>query len=577
MNEKVVQNNSQVKFKKTEDEEHHRISSISNKTKSVTAYNNSLKSITLNVNVVCATCGKSNASPTQAWLLHRRLSHLNDNINLLSKKDIVNGLPKLKYVKDQLCSSCELGKAKRSTFKTQTIASSKGRLNLVHMDLCGPMRIESINGKKYILVIVDDYSRYTWTHFPRSKDETPKVLKDFLKMIQQKLQAQIMTTLARATNTKTYVHNSTKLKTHDHNNELSSSTLVPNVSTPANTDAPSLQELDLLFSPLYDEFFTAGNTSVSKPSFLFDNSQQQDTQPTTNVQPTTEPITPTTTVHAEENNDNQAEDARFEPYEFINPLCTPVQELAESSSRNEEGIDFVESFAPVTRLEAVRIFVAYAAHKSFPIYQIDVKTDFLNGPLKEEVCVAQPDGFVNPDHPEKVYSLWKARYGLKQAPRAWGNEILVMASDPPLLTMYLYQSGHVRFRNTQKYGTDKYDSIGTPMATKPKLDADLSGTFVDQKRDRSMIGSLMYLASSRLDIVQANIRVILFSIHSDEGNPSRVNIKQALRLIPAELDSSPHAHAQATKTYYEHQDSRIKKAQELKTKTSGNSDFQDLP
>ncbi|GJX58139.1 retrovirus-related pol polyprotein from transposon TNT 1-94 [Tanacetum coccineum] len=134
------------------------------------------------------------ASPTQAWLWHRKLFHLNfDTINLLSKNDIVNGLPKLKYVKDQLCSSCELGKANRSTFKTKTVPSSKGRLNLLHMDLCGPMRIESINGKKYILVIVDDYSRYTWTHFLRSKDETPEVLKDILKMIQQNLQAQVIT------------------------------------------------------------------------------------------------------------------------------------------------------------------------------------------------------------------------------------------------------------------------------------------------------------------------------------------------------------------------------------------------
>ncbi|GJS53175.1 retrovirus-related pol polyprotein from transposon TNT 1-94 [Tanacetum coccineum] len=90
----------------------------------------------------------------------------------------------------------------------------------------------------------------------------------------------------------------------------------------------------------------------------------------------------------------------------------------------EEGIDFEESFAPVARLEAVRIFVAYAAHKSFPIYQMDVKTAFLNGPLKEEVYVAQPDGFVDPDHPEKVYRLRKALYGLKQAPRAWYDALL---------------------------------------------------------------------------------------------------------------------------------------------------------
>ncbi|GJW53962.1 retrovirus-related pol polyprotein from transposon TNT 1-94 [Tanacetum coccineum] len=83
----------------------------------------------------------------------------------------------------------------------------------------------------------------------------------------------------------------------------------------------------------------------------------------------------------------------------------------------------IESFAPVARLEAVRIFVAHAAHKSFPIYQMDVKTAFLNGPLKEEVYVAQPEGFVDPDHPEKVYLLRKALYGLKQAPRAWYDEL----------------------------------------------------------------------------------------------------------------------------------------------------------
>nr|GEU64163.1 retrovirus-related Pol polyprotein from transposon TNT 1-94 [Tanacetum cinerariifolium] len=91
----------------------------------------------------------------------------------------------------------------------------------------------------------------------------------------------------------------------------------------------------------------------------------------------------------------------------------------------EEGIDFEESFALVARLEAVRIFVAYVAHKSFLIYQMEVKTTFLNGPLKEEVYVAQPDGFIDPNYPEKVYRLRKALYGLKQAPRA-------LTSDSPI-------------------------------------------------------------------------------------------------------------------------------------------------
>nr|GEY99888.1 copia protein [Tanacetum cinerariifolium] len=149
----------------------------------------------------------------------------------------------------------------------------------------------------------------------------------------------------------------------------------------------------------------------------------------------------------------------------------------------EEGIDFEESFTPVARLEAVRIFIAYAAHKSFPIFQMDVRTAFLNGPLKEEVYVAQPDGFVDHDHPEKVYRLRKALYGLKQALRAWYDE----------LSKFLTLKGFT-----------KGQSIGTPMAMKPNLDADLSGNPVDQTDYRSKIGSLMYLTSSKPDIVQAN-------------------------------------------------------------------------
>nr|GFC80937.1 putative RNA-directed DNA polymerase [Tanacetum cinerariifolium] len=98
---------------------------------------------------------------------------------------------------------------------------------------------------------------------------------------------------------------------------------------------------------------------------------------------------------------------RLDVWELVDrPLCTI------------EGVDFKESFAPVARLEAVRLFIAYAAHKSFTIYQMDVKTAFLYGPLKEEVYVNQPDGFVDPYHPDKVYRLKKVLYGLKQAPRA---------------------------------------------------------------------------------------------------------------------------------------------------------------
>ncbi|GKA18744.1 retrovirus-related pol polyprotein from transposon TNT 1-94 [Tanacetum coccineum] len=180
--------------------------------------------------------------------------------------------------------------------------------------------------------------------------------------------------------------------------------------------------------------------------------------------------------------------------------------------KNEEGIDFKESFAPFARLEAVRIFVAYAAHKSFPIYQMDVKTAFLNGPLKEEVYVAQPDGLVDPDHPEKVYDLRKVLYGLKKAPRVWYDELSkFLMSKGFIKGLQIHQSPRGVFIHQTKYtleilkkhGMEKGQSIGTPMAMKPKLDADLSGKLVDQTDYRSKIGSLMYLTSSRPDIVQA--------------------------------------------------------------------------
>ncbi|GKF42863.1 retrovirus-related pol polyprotein from transposon TNT 1-94, partial [Tanacetum coccineum] len=98
--------------------------------------------------------------------------------------------------------------------------------------------------------------------------------------------------------------------------------------------------------------------------------------------------------------------------------------LVAKGYQEEEGIDFEESFAPVARIEAIRIFISNAASKNMTIYQMDVKTTFLNGELKEEVYVSQPEGFVDPDHPKQVHRLKKALYGLKQAPWAWYDTLL---------------------------------------------------------------------------------------------------------------------------------------------------------
>nr|GEW26075.1 hypothetical protein [Tanacetum cinerariifolium] len=118
-----------------------------------------------------------------------------------------------------------------------------------------------------------------------------------------------------------------------------------NVSPSANTRVPSQQELDLLFGPLYNEFFNAGTSSVNKSSSPTDNSKQQDTPPTMNIPSLIEPSTPTD-VNVKENNDNQAEDTQFQQDVFINPFCTPVQEVAESSSRNIDNSNMHTFYKP---------------------------------------------------------------------------------------------------------------------------------------------------------------------------------------------------------------------------------------
>nr|GEX78479.1 hypothetical protein [Tanacetum cinerariifolium] len=138
-------------------------------------------------------CLMARATPTKLWLWHQRLSHLSfDTINDLAKNDLVFGLPKFKYAKEHLCPSCEKGKSKRSSQPPKPILNSKQRLHLLHMDLCGLIRVANINGQRYVLVIVDDYSLYTWVHFLRTKDETREVIKNFLKKIFVRLQAPVI-------------------------------------------------------------------------------------------------------------------------------------------------------------------------------------------------------------------------------------------------------------------------------------------------------------------------------------------------------------------------------------------------
>ncbi|GJV27808.1 copia protein [Tanacetum coccineum] len=193
----------------------------------------------------------------------------------------------------------------------------------------------------------------------------------------------------------------------------------------------------------------------------------------------------------------------------------------------KEGIDFEESFAPVARLEAVRLFITYDAHKSFTVYQMDVKTSFLYGPLKEEVYVNQPDGFVDPYHPDQVYRLKKALYGLKQAPRAWYDE----------LSNFLVSKGFSKGSiDPTLHGMTSCDIIGTPIATK-HLDADLSGTPADQMKYCSMVGALMYLISSTPDIIHATCYCARYQAKPIEKHLTAV--KRIFRYLKDSINMGP--------------------------------------
>nr|GEW20480.1 retrovirus-related Pol polyprotein from transposon TNT 1-94 [Tanacetum cinerariifolium] len=776
-------------------------------------------------------------------------------------KNKVDGLPKFYYGKDHLCSACERGKSKKASHPSKLVPSDNFKLELLHMDSCGPMWVASINGKKYILVIVDDYSQYTWVYFLYSKDETLEIIKKFIAQAQLNYKAKVCKihtdngtefknatlkayykkldspslssiiveehgappiettsdeqtspislteadefhqedsadfdsnaqpqqngvferhnrTLVEAARTmlifsrlpkfiwaeavatacftqnrsiihtrynKTpyellpgrkpnveyfHVFGSLCYPTNDrdflgkmkpkayigvfiaHNSSDPAPTCQTMASVQISSDpAPECQamalehgslslgrncqenvshgdktgttsnELDLLFSPMFDEQLNGSSKVVSKSSAVSaadaPNQRQHLTTPLNNhttPAPTCQTPPITTPVISSNENINQAEPhAKNDEVvndEFINIFSTPVQDQGETSSRHvdssnmhtfyqrylseqrwtkdhpleqvignpsqsvrtrrqlesdaemcmfaltvsrtepkniketmansawiesmqeelhqfdrlnentvirnkshlvakgyaqKEGVDFEESFAPVARLETVRLFIAYVAHKSFTIYQMDVKTAFLsgplkeevykegidfkesfalvthledvrmfiayaadkniiifqmdvktaflNGPLKEEVYVSQPEGFIDPEFPNQVYMLKKALYGLKQVPRAsydklssfliehgftkdfskhFANlmknnfEMSMMGELKFFLGLQVHQSPRGIFINQSQYaiellkkhGLDECVSMSTPMETE-KLDADLQGTPTD--------------------------------------------------------------------------------------------------
>jgi transposase InsO family protein len=651
-------------------------------------------------------CYLAKASKEESWLWHRRLSHQNfRDLNKLVSKNLVIGLPELRLGKDTLCPACEQGKMKKSSHTSKVDTNCSNPLDMIHMDLCGPMRVPSLNGSKYILVLIDEVSRYTWLDFLKAKSEAAEVIIIFIKRIQilqdrkvKKLRSDNGTEFnntilrsfledsgishnfsaartpqqngvverknrtlieaarsmmaysdvpkylwAEAIATACYTQNRTIInkrtgKTayemincrkpnikflrifgcrcfvlNDRENlekfdkkadegifigysltkrayrvynrrtrvilestnvtfdeKVKSGNLETNLSTePGSSSHIKDTHFEDLFADLHDGVYDVPNLtkailvtnsdaepeSISIPSdgWMTESSSTPIVEPETSTETVVQDLT-LQQEQIQENTQDQHQQSSHEFIQALNPIpvttdtsvsddesVTPAVEdendavnnqeeigflptkrrwikshapsgiigspsakvQTRSATANEalyssflseiepkkaadaledhnwisamqeellefdrnkvwrliprphgksivgtkwvfrnkhdengivirnkarlvakgyfqqEGIDYDETFAPVARIEAIRIFLAYAAHKNITVYQMDVKSAFLNGILQEEVYVSQPEGFVDPLYPYHVYVLDKALYGLKQAPRAW--------------------------------------------------------------------------------------------------------------------------------------------------------------
>nr|GEX20906.1 integrase, catalytic region, zinc finger, CCHC-type, peptidase aspartic, catalytic [Tanacetum cinerariifolium] len=393
--------------------------------------------------LICLLC---KASKNKSWLWHRNLNHLNfGTINDLARKDLVRGLPRLKFEKDHLCSACQLGKSKKHTHKPKTKNTNLEVLNTLHMDLCGSIRVQTINGKKYILVIVDDYSREDLGKLQPTADTGIFVgyapsRKGY--RIYNKRTRRIMETIHVQFDELTEPMDPVHLGTGPAPNFLTpgqiSSGLVPNPIHATLYAPPTNKELEILFQPMFDEYLEPPH--AERPVSHAQAVQAPVNSAGTPSSTTIDRDAPSVLSKVELKNFKSAitEDCWFQAmqddiYEFDRlqvwelvpqPDCVMIialkwiykvkldkygdvlknkARLVAKGYRQEEGIDFEESFAPVARIEAIRIFIANAASGNMTVYQMDVKTAFLSGELKEEVYVSQPEGFVDLDHSTHVY------------------------------------------------------------------------------------------------------------------------------------------------------------------------------
>ncbi|KAH9724999.1 hypothetical protein KPL70_007704 [Citrus sinensis] len=483
------------------------------------------------------------------WLWHRRLGHASmDLISKILKDNLVKGLPKIGFQKDKICEACQFGKQIKTSFKNKNHISTSKPLELLHIDLFGPSRYASLNGKYYAFVIVDDYSRYTWVLFLANKDDALDAFKVLCKKLQNEKGHGIVCIRS------------------DHGGEFENhafESFCNNLGIEHQFSSPRTPQQNGVVE-------RKNRSNLNKTPYEL----WKDRKPNIgyfkvfgckcfvlNTKDNLGKFDPKSDVGTKWVFRNKMDESGV--------VVRNKARLVAQGYNQEEGIDFDETFAPVARLESIRMLLAYACHKDFILFQMDVKSAFLNGHIMEEVYVKQPPGFENEKFPNHVYKLLKALYGLKQAPRAWydrlknfllendfsmgkadttlfvkhknqdilivqiyvddiifgsTNELLckefsscmskefemsMMGELKYFLGLQIKQNEEGIFINQAKYvkdllkrfGIDDSKTKNTPMSTTTKLDKDEKGKEVDIKMYRGMIGSLLYLTASRPDIM----------------------------------------------------------------------------
>nr|GEY62616.1 integrase, catalytic region, zinc finger, CCHC-type, peptidase aspartic, catalytic [Tanacetum cinerariifolium] len=483
-------------------------------------------------------CLLSKASKTKSWLWHRLSSHLKFGaINYLARQGLVRGLPKLKFKKDHLCSACAMGKSTKKTHKPKSEDTNQEKLYLLHMDLCGPMRVESVNGKKYILVPVrriridnrtefvnqtlrDYYEEVGISHkisVARSPQQNGVVERRNRTLIEA---ARTMLISAQALLFLWAEAISSGPALNEMTPATLSSGLVQKYSPSTPFVPPSRNDWDLLFQPMFDELLNpppsvdnqapeviAPIPEVIPPvhddstGSLSSTTVDQDAPSLSKSHTTAETQSSVIPQDVEEENldievahigndpllgvsipavifaqssktEEFNEFERLKVWELVRRpdkvmvitlkwiykvkldelgrILKNKARLVARGYRQEEGIDFEESFAPVARLEAIRIFLAYASHKN--MMSMMGKISFFLG------------------------------LQISQSPRG----------------IFINQSKYA-LELLKKYGFEYCDQVDTPMVEKSKLDEDREGKAVDPSHYRGMIGTLLYLTASRPD------------------------------------------------------------------------------